>query len=164
MGVLVLVVTVWVALNMYVKVRFDRKRSNLPSYTKVEMTAASRTLVAKVTNEWNEVYSLIGGPHAKALNLIGSRATVGDLVKFFTEPLPGHSVLSVKKSLNAKLMCDTFEILAPITLDGSIHVSADASIAMFRVNERTILVFSDEQEGLREALYQIKKDTKDEAD
>ncbi|MBI1338049.1 MAG: hypothetical protein GC164_13965 [Phycisphaera sp.] len=161
-GVVVVIVisgvTAWLGINHYAKGKYDKMKSMLSPYEKVQINDETTAILTKAKNEWKMAYSDIGGPHTDALKLLGLEPSVSNLLYVFTYSLPQYSYLAPQQNAKAALMCSIQERIFPITIDQSIHVSQDEKLAMFRCNEKTILVFLDEGKGLREEMYHVKKE------
>ena len=152
-------VGVWLTLNLRAKRKYDRMRDGLSqhSYSLVQMDAGTTALLAEVRGNWVESHSETEGPHSKALETVGLRPSVSNLTHVFTYRLPEYSFLSLDQNKKSATMGMIQGTIFPVTIDQSIHVSDDGHLVLIRCQKNLVYVFSDEETGLREAMYYVKK-------
>lgn len=145
----------WLTLNLRAKQKYDKMRKGLSefSYSVVEMDADTKALLAVVREKWTQSHSQIDGPHSDALKTLGLTPSVSNLVHVFTYRLPEYSLLSIDQNKKSAAMGLVQGILVPVTIDESIHVSAKGDLALIQVSTKCVLVFADENKGLREEMY-----------
>jgi len=150
----------WLALNLRAKRKYDKMRNELSelSYSVVEMDADTTALLAEVREKWTQSHSQIDGPHSEALKTLGLNPSVSNLAHVFTYRLPKYSLLSIEQNKKSAAMGLVQGILMPVTIDESIHVSADGHLALVRCKTDLVYVFADENTGLREEMYYVKRD------
>lgn len=149
----------WLAVNLRAKPKYDKMRHELSeiSYSVVEMDADTTALLADVRGNWFESHSETEGPHSKALETVGLRPSVSNLTHVFTYRLPEYSFLSLDQNKKSAAMGMIQATIFPVTIDQSIHVSDDGHLALIRCQKNLVYVFSDEETGLRETMYYVKK-------
>ena len=149
----------WLALNLRAKRKYDELRDRLAqcSYSLVKMDSDTTALLAEACADWTEAYSHVGGPHSDALKTVGLRPSVSNLTHVFTHRLPEYSFLSPNQNKKSVVMGAIQSLLFSVTIDDAIHLSGDGSIALIRCQTNLVLVFADEESGLRESMYYAKK-------
>ena len=149
----------WCTLHLRAKRKYDHVRNDLAqhSYAVVPFDADTTTFLAEVRSSWTNSHSQVGGPHSDAIQLLGLRPSVSNLVHVFTHRLPTYSFLSTDQNKKSAVMAMVQGMLMPITIDDSIHLSDDGHTALVRCQTNLVYIFSDEQSGLRESMYFVKK-------
>jgi len=145
----------WLTLNLRAKQKYDKMRNELSqlSYSVVKMDADTTALLSEVREKWAQSHSQIDGPHSDALKTLGLDLSVSNLVHVFTYRLPKYSFLSIEQNKKSAAMGLVQGLLMPVTIDESIHVSANGDLALIQVSAKCVLVFADENAGLREEMY-----------
>ncbi len=148
----------WLAISLRAKWHYARLRTEVVqhSFSVLPMNEDITTLLAEVRAEWEERHSQVGGPHSDGLESIGMHPCVANLVEACSYQLPEYSFLSPNQNRRATVMAIyQLTIFAP-SMDQSLHVSDDGHLAVIRCGTNCVYVFSDEDAGLREALYYLK--------
>jgi hypothetical protein len=145
----------WLTLNLRAKQKYDKMRNELSqlSYSVVKMDTDTIALLAEVREKWSRSYSQMDGPHSDALKTLGLDPSASNLVHFFAYRLPKYSLLSIEKNKKSAAMGLVQGLLMPVAIDESIHVSANGGLALIQVKTNCVLVFADENTGLREEMY-----------
>jgi hypothetical protein len=149
----------WLSLHFAAKKKFDKARNEINTgiLTREIMDAQTRELLTIVRKDWTKHTSEVNGAHSVALKLAGIRPTVSNLVDLFSSRVPEYSFFSLSKNKESAIIAPILAMLLPITVDGTIHVSSDGSLALIQNSANTVHVFTDESEGLREEWYRREK-------
>ena len=156
----------WMVLNLRTKRKYDEVRDKLAqcSYSLVMMDGDTTALLAEARADWTEGFSHVRGPHSDALKTLGLRPSVSNLTHVFTHRLPQYSFFSPDQNKKAVVMGAIQSLLFPKTIEDAIHLSGEGSIALIRCQTNLVFVFADEEPGLRESMYYVKKeDLEDES-
>jgi hypothetical protein len=137
------------------KQSYDKARAAIADgvLSVVPLDDETEALVAEVRSTWKKTYDLVGGPHFEGLKAVELAPTVSNLVYVFTYRMPGFSLFARKQNTRSALIGMVQAQLLPTAIDRSIHVSDDGRLAMIRAAENVVLLYSDEDGGLREAMY-----------
>lgn len=153
---------VWLHSTLAAKQKYDKARDallhDLPPYAMVKMDHDSTSFLDEVRANWAEKYSEVRGPITEALETAGLEATVKNLAALYTYRMPAYSFVSPSQNKRARVMGAIQAVIVPITIDNLIHASDDGHIAFVRTTNSSVMVFSDEPHGLREAMYYMKQD------
>ncbi|MCP3927120.1 MAG: hypothetical protein GY714_31560 [Desulfobacterales bacterium] len=146
-------------LNIIAKQKYDDMRSelNIVSFSKVQINSGIQKLIIEARTKWTEKYSKIDGPHSNMLKGTKLKPTVSNLINIFTYKLPDYSFFSMDFNRKSIEICKIQSIVFPVSIDNLIYVSDKKKIAIIRVQKNVILLFSDEESGLQEAMYIKKK-------
>jgi|TARA_B100001093_G_scaffold341422_1_gene326148 hypothetical protein len=145
----------WLTLNLRAKQKYDKMRNELSqlSYSAVTMDADTTSLLTEVREKWRRSHSQMDGPHSDALKTLELDPSVSSLAHVFTYRLPRYSLLSIEKNKKSATMALVQGLLMPVAIDESIHVSANGHLALIQIHPNCVLVFADENSGLREEMY-----------
>ncbi len=148
----------WLNFSFRAKWKYDTARADLRKnlLVVIQIDADMKVQLAKVQTNWAESHSEIGGPHSEAIETVGLRPTVANLIEVFTYPLPEYWFLSSARNKKAATMGAVQAVILPRTVDGLIHVSEDQRLAIIRYGPDIVGVFTDDAGGLREATYTNK--------
>ena len=151
-------ISAWLMLNLRAKAKYEKARSELTPHvlSAVLMDAKSIAFATQVRDSWIQRHSEVGGPHTSALETLGLRPTVSNLVHVFTYRMPAYSFLSLNQNRTATHMGLVQSTLIPGATDNAIHVSGDGRMALVRIGTSMVNFFQDEEAGLREASYYLE--------
>ena len=153
---------IWFHATLAAKQKYDMARDallhDLPPFAIVKMDRDSTFFLDEVRAHWAEKYSEVRGPITEALETAGLEATVANLAAVYTYQMPAYSFVSTSQNKKAREMGAIQAVIVPITIDNLIHASDDGHVAFVRTTNTSVMVFSDEPNGLREAMYYVKQD------
>jgi hypothetical protein len=150
---------VWLSFSLRAKQKYDAVRSELGKhlFSVIKMDADTSVLLADVRADWVESHSQIDGPSSDAIRTVGLTPSVSNLVEVFTYEMPTFSLLSLGRNKKPVVMGMLQSMILPVSIDASIHLSNDGHLALIRCRTNVVYVFSDEETGLRESMYYVKK-------
>jgi len=154
-SIVVVIVAGFFTLGLLQKAKYDAVRERLDQ--ELGKGLAPVTLNESKLEEVSQWYvhsSDVGDAsvHADALKSLGKKPTVKNVVELFKIKMQPYAWLDWQRNrqnLNTAAVQATF---APITIDGSIHVSADGSTAIIFVRDGIVFVFKDTPEGLLDEI------------
>ena len=149
--------TVVVLYSLNTKKKYDTLRDTLGAPLKtVTMSTEIETLYYEAQNTWREQFNVINGPDSEAMELLNLKPTVTNWVNTVTYILPEYKFGSLNKNKDSVRTAMTRNLIAPISIDNSIHLSKDGHIALIRIKEGSIFVLSDENSDIRSVKYELK--------
>ena len=159
LAVVAIAIAAWLTVNVRVMRKYDEARAKIGEpFSVIEMDDRTEGLLAEVRASWVERFSEVGAPHSDGLKIVGLNPSVSHLIKVFTYRLPESSLFSPSRNKKAAEIGVIQALLFPVSIDHCIHVSADGHLALIRISANLVYVFSDDADGLREAMYVTKED------
>ena len=149
----------YLVVSLGAKNKYDKTRTELADHVLSEapMDAETKALLTEVRTSWIETTNEIGGPHTGALKTLGWEPSVSSLIDLMTYRMPEYSLLALGRNRRPMQIGTVQAVLIPISTDKSIHVSDDRQVALIRHSPTMVSVFQNEEDGLREIQYHLKK-------
>lgn len=148
----------WLTVNIRAMRKYDEAQAAIGKpFSVIEMDNRTEGLLAEVRASWVERFSEVDGPYSDGLKTVGLSPSVTNLIKVFTYSLPESSLLSPSRTAKAAEIGVIQALLFPESIDRSIHVSADGRLALIRCSTNLVYIFTDDADGLCEAMYVTKE-------
>lgn len=137
------------------KSKYDKVKDELSKkpYTLVEIGKNDKKFLKEIKKEWHIHLNIINGATSKALKLIGFDNSVSGITKLLTYEMPSYSWLSSEQNKKVSRIAIIYTMLAPRSVDNIIHVAKDRNLAFTQFNEGFVLVYQNDETGLREIQY-----------
>ena len=117
----------------------------------------TKNLLGVIESSWTCTSEEVDGVYSEALRLAGFDPNVEGMIRLLTFRLPDFSWLDMSQNKDSLEVAVVYAILAPISIDNTIHVFSDRRIALIRVGERTAMVFRETPDGMHESLWADRK-------
>ena len=112
-----------------------------------------RKTIGVIESTWQRQGKGVPSPHAAALRLAGIAPSVDGLIELYYYRMPDFSWLNSSRNRESREIAFVQAKIVPISLDKTIHVSADRRIALVRVTEAVVFIFREDPNGLSETVW-----------
>ncbi len=156
--VLALIATIVLVPAVVANRKYEEGRRKLGSelgspFTVREFDARTQDLLRNIEADWSCTSSEVGGPYQQAMKTVGIMPTVEGLTELFNYRMPAYSWFSPTKNADAISISAVQAIIVPVSLDQTIHVSTDRSLAVILHADGVASVFRETENGLLEELW-----------
>jgi len=149
----------WLTFNLRAKQKYDYLRSELAAqpFSVVPMNIETKGFLNRVQTTWVKSHDKIG-PHSDAIKLAGLSPSLSSLIELFTYKMPKYSLVFPAKNKKPMVMGAIQSVILPVSVDGAIYVAEGQHLAFIQCRTNLVYVFTNDPNGLREAMYYVKKD------
>ena len=149
---------VLLTLNLRAKLDYEKTRAelNAHAYTAVQIDADDDALLARIRADWQSS-NIIRGFSSDALEALEKHPSVSNLVDVVTYRLPEYAFVSPSRNTEPLVMATILPVIRLKSIDQLIYVSDDRHPAFIRCLPTAVMVYTDEEAGLRETLYYLAR-------
>ena len=133
------------------KAEYERSRAEINQHvlTFAPMGEADFAVLSPAATEWQVRHDEVDSVEGQSLVLLGREPTVTNLVDIYCTPLPEYSLTDWDRNAREARRGVVMATILSATEDGAIYVSDDGGTALLWLTEHLVMVYRDEDGGLR---------------
>lgn len=142
-----------ISMRKYNQARNNAQSQLPPPFRVLRIDAQKQERLEDIEARWTCKNIEINGPHALAMRTLGLEPSVTNLVNLLTLRIPPYDWLRPKENKRNLEVALVQTTILPISVDQSIHLSGDGSIALIEHPKGVVSIFRETEEGFQEALW-----------
>lgn len=151
----VLLILAFFVIGSSQKAQYDQMRDKLANELGGGLSAVplDQAMLDEVT-QWSVLSSETAdaSAHTQSLKTLGKEPTVENLVDLLSGGMPPYAWFDLPRNRRNLETGAVLATITPVSVDGSIHVSADGGTAIILHSDGVASVFTDTEDGLRDEI------------
>ena len=148
----------WLIPFVLLNAKYERARINLeqdlgPPFSVRPFDGDMQKTLGVIESTWECTSEEVSGPYSDAMRLAGIVPSAEGLIQLYNYRMPQFSWLDLSQNRKSLEIGAVQAVVVTISIDNTIHFSAEQRLALVRVSKRTVLMFRETESGLSETVW-----------